>query len=199
MTGNTGTRLYKAGGRLLLLIARLAALCGGILLIFLAAMSVVSILGRWLAGIPPIATTFSWVGTVPGDFELMEMGNAIAVFLFLPYCQLRYGHVAVDIFISPASPRLRALITLLVNLLFTVVAALMTWRLYLGMEEKVMYGETTMMLGLPMWYGFAPSVAMLGFLTVVCSYTVLDAVLGLFRGEDPYSRNRGQDMAATGE
>ncbi|SVE44531.1 uncharacterized protein METZ01_LOCUS497385, partial [marine metagenome] len=43
------------------------------------------------------------VGTIinkpfSGDFELTEMGIAIAVFCFLPYCQLVGANVTADIF-----------------------------------------------------------------------------------------------------
>ena len=39
----------------------------------------------------------------PGDFELTEMGVAVAAFSFLPYCQLTGANVTADIFTSGAS------------------------------------------------------------------------------------------------
>jgi hypothetical protein len=50
---------------------------GAFVLVLLAAMSVVSIAGRALSGLG--------LGPVPGDFELVEAGTALAVFCFLPW------------------------------------------------------------------------------------------------------------------
>ena len=49
-----------------------------LVLIALILLTVVSVVGRALFSAP-----------IPGDFELVEIGMAVAVFAFLPYCQLR--------------------------------------------------------------------------------------------------------------
>ncbi len=49
---------------------------GSLVLVLIALMSVASIVGRALAGFG--------LGPVPGDFELVEVGTALAVFCFLP-------------------------------------------------------------------------------------------------------------------
>lgn len=163
------------------------ALLGGMIIVGLALLSVVSILGRWLGGIPWLGDHFLWLGAIPGDYEITEMGTAIAVFAFLPYCQIRYSHVVVDVFVMNARERFKAALTLIGNALFTLVMAFMTWRLYFGMQEKQLYMETSMMLGLPIWWGFAPSLALLGLTTLVSAYTTVDALFGLIRGRDPNS------------
>ena len=53
---------------------------------------------------------------------------AVAIFSFLPYCQMVRGNVIVDVFTTRASPRTRALLDSIGNLLFTAIAALLTWR-----------------------------------------------------------------------
>ena len=89
------------------LIARAAAfwaILGGFLLLAVVAVNAASVLGGLFG------TSFS------GDFELTEMGVAIAVFAFLPYCQLTDANVTAAIFTARASPRvvagLRALASL---------------------------------------------------------------------------------------
>ena len=47
-------------------------------------------IGRWLLQLRPIN----------GDFEMVQMATAIAVFSFLPYCQARRGNIVVDTFTS---------------------------------------------------------------------------------------------------
>lgn len=68
-------------------LSRQFALAGGLIMLALATMTVVSIIGRSTIGV-----------AVEGDYELVELGLAAAVFLFLPECYLRQGHVVVDLF-----------------------------------------------------------------------------------------------------
>ncbi|MGH6905736.1 MAG: TRAP transporter small permease, partial [Geminicoccaceae bacterium] len=107
-----------------------------------------------------------------GDFELVEVGMAVAIFAFLPYCQIVRGNVIVDLFTAKASPRTRALLDVAGNLIYTAIAALLTWRVALGGLEIRGYHETTKVLRVPVWWGYVPAVLGLAFLTVVCAYTV---------------------------
>ena len=136
------------------------ALLGGAILFLLTLLTVVSVVGRAVFSAP-----------IPGDFELVEVGMAVAIFAFLPYCQIVRGNVIVDLFTTRASPGAKALLDGLVNLLYTSIAALLTWRVALGGLEIRSYGETTMVLRVPVWWGYVPAVMSLGFLTLVCAYT----------------------------
>ena len=142
------------------------ALLGGLVLFALTLLTVISVVGRAVFSAP-----------IPGDFELVELGMAVAIFAFLPYCQIVRGNVIVDLFTSKASARTRALLDGVGNLLFTAIAALLTWRVALGGLEIRSYHETTMVLQVPVWWGYVPAVAFLAFLTVVCAYTVWRSVL----------------------
>lgn len=182
-TFDNGSRLRRAHlaiGRGLLQLTRAAALLGGMLTVGMAVMSVLSIIGRWLAGIGSVRETLPFVGSLPGDFELIEMGTAIAVFAFLPYTQMKYGHVTVDIFVDMARPRVKSALTLLGNTLFFFVSAVLCWRLWHGLVDKLAYNESTMILGLPIWYGYVPGVLFLGLLTLACLYTAIDAAFETF-------------------
>ena len=78
------------------------ALLGGTLLVAVALMSTWSVISLSVLGFP-----------VPGDFEMVEIGVAVAAFSFLPYCQLKGANVTADIFTAGASPRWVALFGLL--------------------------------------------------------------------------------------
>jgi TRAP-type C4-dicarboxylate transport system permease small subunit len=153
-------------GRALHRIATGVALTGGLVLFALTLLTVVSVVGRALFNAP-----------IPGDFELVELGMAVAIFAFLPYCQIVRGNVIVDLFTSKASGRTRALLDGIGNLLYTAIAALLTWRVALGGLEIRSYNETTMVLQVPVWWGYVPAVAFLAFLTIVCAYTVWRSAL----------------------
>jgi len=175
-------------------LSRWLAWGGGGLLAVLAAMVCASIIGRALdgAGLSPIT----------GDYELVEAGSAVAVFAFLPWCQFKRGHVAVDIVVQNLTPRNRAIAGLAGDVLLAAVAFVILWRLWLGFGEKFPYGsdglrgvlgfgarpffpETTYELEIPVWipYGLSVIGAVLFFLVSV--YSIWRSI------------NRGPAMAGT--
>lgn len=153
-------------GRVLYRAATGVALLGGLVLFALTLLTVISVVGRAAFSAP-----------IPGDFELVELGMAVAIFSFLPYCQIVRGNVIVDLFTTRASARTKALLDGVGNLIYTAIAALLTWRVALGGLEVQGYSETTMVLRVPVWWGFVPAVVFLAFLTVVCAYTVWRSAL----------------------
>jgi TRAP-type C4-dicarboxylate transport system permease small subunit len=122
------------------------ALIGGLLLIALATMVVVSVTLR-----------SDLVGTagVPGDFELVQMATAIAAFCFLPYCQLRRGNIFVDTFTLRLPLRWRNRIDAVWDVVYGLVMALVAWRLAVGARAALASGENTMVLGLPSYIPIA--------------------------------------------
>lgn len=144
-----------AFGTLLFILARGFALAGGVVLLALTLMSVASVASRSL-GLKP----------VPGDFELVQLGCAVAVSLFLPWCQMRGGHVIVDFFTLHLARGKRATLDALGALALALCAALLTWRLALGLVSAQQSEESTMILGVPVWWAFVPMVPAFALLTL---------------------------------
>lgn len=130
-------------------LARTLAIAGGMVLVALTLLVVVSISGRAL-----LTLGFGF-GPVTGDFELVEAGTGFAVFAFLPWCQLKRGHATVDLFTSLLSPRANRVIDLVTEILMTLILALIAWRLWAGTVDKFNYGETTFILQFPLWWPLA--------------------------------------------
>ncbi len=151
-------------GQKIEVLARGLALLGGFVLVSLIILTVVSISGR--------AFIFAGLGPVPGDFELVEVSSAFAVFSFLPWCQLKRGHVTVDLFVSKFSPRKLAFLSLVGNVLLSVMSLLILWRLVLGTLEKQVYHETTFILQFPLWWGYAACIVGATVFVIVSVYTV---------------------------
>ncbi len=164
-----------ATGAFLETLARWLALCGGVVLAAMALMTVASILGR--------ALIWAGLGPVPGDFELVQTGCAIAVFSFLPWCQIKRGHVSVDILVNQFRPRAQAIFALLGDVALTVAAILIAWRLYDGMRDKLAYGEETFILAMPVWYGYALSLVGAVLFAIVALYTVWRGVNETISGQ----------------
>lgn len=153
---------------------RAVALLGGLLLLAIMAVVVVSVTGRSLTSIG--------LGPIPGDFELVEAGGALAIFCFLPWCQLQKGHVSVDILQSVLGRGTNAGLDTLYNLIMTGLSALIAWRLWAGMLDKMTYGETTFILQFPVWWGYAVCMPVAVLTVVACLWTAVESA-GLVRAE----------------
>ncbi len=143
------------------------AMGGGVVLTAMVVLVVISILGRALFSSP-----------VPGDFEIVALGTAVAIFLFLPYCYMQKGNVAVDIFISRMPPAAQRAMDVLAATLFGLVAALFTWRSVFGLADTVRNGDISMILGFPVWVVHPFGVASFALLTVCCFHTAVQTMRG---------------------
>jgi len=143
-------------------LARLLTLLGGFLLVGLAGLVTGSVLMRWTTG-----------QGVNGDFELVQMGLAVAVFTFLPLCQARRGNVMVDTFTSWLPPTVQAAIDALWDLLYAAFAGFIAWRLAIGAWEAYTSHTTSMVLALPIHYAIALCAAIAGFLGMIAVLTAI--------------------------
>ena len=128
------------------------ALAGGLVLLAVAAMTTASVIGRALLAAP-----------VPGDVELVQIGTAVCIALFLPYTQLRGGNIIVDVFTVRASPRAKSALDGFGTLLYTLAMALVCWRLAAGAASARESQETSMLMGFPIWVAYVlmvPGVAL---------------------------------------
>ena len=140
------------------------ALLGGGLLIAVVLVNVFSVVGG-MFGKP-----------FPGDFELTEIGVAIAAFAFLPYCQLTGSNVTADIFTSFASRRWVAGFSLLASLVALGFGLLLLWRMSFGMLDQAEYGYTTAILQIPHWLAFLPILFSLALLAVAALLTARESL-----------------------
>ncbi len=113
---------------------------GGVTLIAMATVTVISVLGRALFSSP-----------IQGDVELVQLGCAIVVASFLPYTQFRHGNIIVDFFtIGVAAPK-RSVMDALGTLLYTLMMALVCWRVAAGGIQAHEYQETSALMAIPIW------------------------------------------------
>jgi len=136
----------------------------------ITAVTCVSIIGRAFVPLD------IGLGPVRGIYDITEIGMAAAVFAFLPWAQLNDTHARVDLFKDRLSKRLNHMLELVFQCAMAFVAIIGTWRLYLGMLDKMSYGETTLIAQIPVWHGYAAAlVGAIGFVLVAC-FCVLRAL-----------------------
>ena len=116
----------------------------------------------------------------PGDFELTEMGIAIATFCFLPYCQITASNVSADLFTANASKAAVAVMGVIASLVALGFSSFLLWRMSAGLFDYREYEEITGILSIPIWYGFVPAILSLCLLVVASFMSLLD-VLGTRR------------------
>ena len=148
------------------------ALAGGALLTAVVLMTAVSAAGNILLNKP-----------VPGDFEVVEVAVAVAVFAFLPYCQLAGANVTADLFTSRLGPRALAALSLLSSLVAAAFAALLLWRMFAGMLDYRADGEITHILGFPVWLAFPPILLSLALLLAAGAASAAGSLARVLKGE----------------
>jgi TRAP-type C4-dicarboxylate transport system permease small subunit len=128
------------------------ALAGGAIFVGIAIMSVASIASRALFSRP-----------IQGDYELVQIGCAVFVALCLPICQMAGANIIVDFFTTRAPLVTQRWLDAIGALLLGLVMALVAWRLGAGTLSMREAGETTTILGWPVWHTYAlmvPGVAL---------------------------------------
>jgi TRAP-type mannitol/chloroaromatic compound transport system permease small subunit len=131
---------FGPGGRWLFAACKYAAIAGGLVFVAMVAMEIVSIVGRKL---------FSW--TVPGDVEILQMGAAVASATFFAWCHMVGGNVKVDFFTHNLKRHKVAWLDAVGSTLVGLFGALIAWRAAAGAWAVKDVGETSAILGWPVW------------------------------------------------
>ena len=147
-------------GRVLFAASKAFALVGGLVLVSMTLMSLASIVGR-----------AAFTKPLPGDYELVQLGCAVAVAAFLPFCQMRGGHVLVDFFTANARPAVRGALDALGATLVGIAGATFTWRLAAGAASLQQANDQTTILEIPTWYAVALMVPSFALLALSGLYT----------------------------
>ncbi|GGD27064.1 hypothetical protein GCM10011358_09240 [Sinisalibacter lacisalsi] len=189
--------------RFFLGLSRLMAIIGGFVLTALVAIVVLSILGRelnailhndlfqnhakgfadWALGIqlPGIWGPIK-LGPFNGDYELVEAGIAFSIFSFLPLAQITGAHASVDIFTSWLPERADRVLTTVIEIVFAIVLVIIALQLWEGTQDKFNRGQTTFLLQVPIWWGYAASLLGAVMAAVVAIYLALARIAELLLG-----------------
>lgn len=143
------------------------ALAGGVLACAIALLVTFSVLLRWFHGLP-----------VSGDFEMVQMGTALAVFAFLPYCQSVRGNIVVDTFTSRLSEKARARIDALWDIVYALATGVIGYAMLGGVGAAWGSGEETMVARIPLWPALAIATALVLLLAATALWTAARVMRG---------------------
>ena len=147
------------------------AILGGLVLSALILLICVSIVGRTIG-----------IGSINGDYELVEAGIAFSIFAFLPLTQITAGHATVDIFTNSLPPKIQRLLLAVIEIFFAAMLIMVAWQLREGMFDKLERGQTTFLLQFPVWWAYALSVFGAFAAAIVATYTAFARIFEAITG-----------------
>jgi hypothetical protein len=129
------------------------ALAGGLTLLALVGMTVLSSLGALglkgaQAGWLPQAFA---IGPYKAGYEIVELALPGIVFAMIPLVQLLHAHARVELLRGRGAHGFDVLWQVVAAVMFALIA----WRIGLGMAGKMRSGTETFLLALPVWWGYA--------------------------------------------
>ena len=127
------------------IVIRYWALLGGVVLLLLVLITAASALSNLFFNAP-----------FAGEYELAKHFVGIAIFTFLPYCQLTGANVTVDIFTTGMGARGKAAMRLLSASLAAAFALVLLRQMTLGFADYLAFPEETAALHIPLWTAFPP-------------------------------------------
>ncbi len=172
-THSPGVERVLSIGSVLSRVCEGLALLGGIVLLLVMALTVVSVIGRAAFNSPLL-----------GDSEIVEVGVAFSIFSCFAWCQIRGANVIVDFFTRGLPARVRNGIDTICDLLFASIVLLLTWRLALGGIDTFHRGDVSMFLLVPNWWGYLAAFVSCVVWAGACLYTALAALMGIPRRQD---------------
>ena len=151
-------------------LVRVWALLGGVVTLGLSLMVAASAASNILTGRP-----------FAPDHELVKHFIAIAIFMFLPYCQMTGANVTVDVFTARMGERAKAVMALVSSLIAGAFAILLLIQMSAGFQSYLRFPEVTPVLRLPLWTAFPPILLSLLLLLLASLLTTRDAGVALSR------------------
>jgi TRAP-type C4-dicarboxylate transport system permease small subunit len=161
--------------------SRWFAIAGALAALLVAAMTSYSVVSRWLTSKP-----------IQGDVELTQMGIALAISLCVPWCQIRNSNIIVDFFTQKFSHRTQNILDGLGCILLALMCAVLAWRTGVGAIAVHQASETSMILGLPMWWVYvalAPGLALTALICLIQAW--------LYFTDQPQSRLTGATLESS--
>jgi TRAP-type C4-dicarboxylate transport system permease small subunit len=175
MNSQPSSSIYRRIEKAIATLSLALTYVSGVLLVAAILLTCISIVGRGLISVG--------LSSVPGDYELVEMLCGLAVFAFLPYCQLNKGHISVDLFVNPLGHKAITWTQLAGDIIITALVCVLLWRHGAGTLDKYEYGDTSFILEIPIWWPYAIAYLLLIVTVATSLFTVWRDIRDLSDGD----------------
>ncbi len=121
--------------------SRRIALIGGFAVVAVSAITVISVIGRYIFSTP-----------ITGDYEIVEYGISVAAFFFFAFAHASDSHIIAEFFSSIMSARTRRTLDSIQNLILLAILVILVWRVAVGGIDKFETGDESMFLSMKTWW-----------------------------------------------
>jgi TRAP-type C4-dicarboxylate transport system permease small subunit len=146
------------------------ALAGGVLLLAIMLVTSINIAGF---GLDRLARHFdASVPGLPGYEDFVSLAISSAALMFMPFCQMRRGHIAVDLFVARLPRRLQRLFERLWLCAIVLVCLFLGYWMWFGMLETRADHVRSAILGWPVWPFYVPGIVSLALWAYVAALQI---------------------------
>jgi TRAP-type C4-dicarboxylate transport system permease small subunit len=147
---------------------RMWAVLGGVIILVLVVITSLSALSNLAFDRPYI-----------GEYEIAKHFVGIAIFTFLPYCQLTAANVTVDIFTDSMGLRAKTWMKFFSGVMALTFSLVLIRQMSIGFGDYIRYPEETATLHIPLWTAFPPILVSLTLWAVASIITIAECRVAL--------------------
>lgn len=142
------------------------AFLGGLLVIAIVLVTAVNV-GAFLLDsvLKPLGV---YVPGLPGYEDFVRLAVSAAALSFFPYCQMRRGHVAVELFVQHLPPLLQSVLDRFWLVLTFALGLFLAYWMVLGLQETRADNTLTSVLGWSEWPWYIPGIISMILWSLVC-------------------------------
>ena len=135
------------------------ALLGGVVLLAIVVVTTVNV-GAF--ALDKVARVFgATLSGLPGYEDFVRLAISGGALMFFPYCQLRRGHVAVDLFAKLVPDRAQNVLDRCWTILIAALAGFLAYWMVFGLLETRADNALSRVLGWPVWPFYVPGIVSL--------------------------------------
>jgi TRAP-type C4-dicarboxylate transport system permease small subunit len=147
------------------------AILGGVVLLAIVLVTATNV-GAF--GLDKIARLFgATVSGLPGYEDFVRLAISGAALMLFPYCQLKRGHVAVDLFVNMTPRPVRRALDAVSLIAMAALALFLAYWMVLGLLETRADGALSRVLGWPEWPFYLPGIASLVLWAAITAHQVV--------------------------
>lgn len=152
------------------------ALLGGVGLLLIVGMTALNVAAFALDKVArPLGGS---VGAFSGYEDFVRLVISAAAPMLFPYCQLRRGHVAVDLFVERLPAAVQRAVDAISLIGTTLLVGFLLYWMWIGMLETRADGAVSRVLGWPEWLFYLPGLMSLVLWTSVAALDAHRALVG---------------------
>lgn len=143
------------------------AIAGGVFILAIVLVTTANVL---LFALDRAARPFGGVVSgLPGYEDFVSLAVSCAALMFFPVCQLRRGHVAVDVFTERLAPRWRSALDRLWSASACFLALFLAFWMTVGTDQVRGDNALSPVIGWPIWPFYVPGVVSLVLWAIVAA------------------------------